>query len=523
MQLVSEIGRNAAGPVSRQFGFGMGTTSSVNGNSRKVVVHKYKFNYSKSTRTNSKCTCEVCGAAQLKYGKNLPGTVPRKENQRNSKPSNLNTTKVIREVIRMCNTCLTEIGRGKNHVCTVTERSENLANLSKFLAEKVSTSGSENIRLSNRRGKPSVFLKANSTVSLKERKRMRTEDMFKVKTENNLSMRKTLRIMKSLKRGGVSFETGLKGKLSKLNSQLGDLFSIVELGEVHGLKKSKLKCSFLAENVHLGQCADVPVIFCNNISELLQRIKKSRHTSEEELFIKLGIDGGGGFFKITLSVVSKTQNNSTDDFKDSGVKRLHFLALAPNLAEKYEYIFLTWNGLLKLNPLESIIAGDLKTINVIIGIMAHSSTHPCPYCFGIGNSTVKSFKETQTTHRRAGSGRKAKTNNPVNARKVRDFFKRNPNLSVAKKVNSSVWSVQHTMKRAGLQVFKKLYHEWLVQPKCIVMNNETYIKADAKQIPGLAPSTAKYIKKNASRSASGPTKVKLCLGRIWHRAITRNR
>ncbi|XP_065088225.1 uncharacterized protein LOC135709769 [Ochlerotatus camptorhynchus] len=358
--------------------------SPVNGNSRKVVLHKYKFNYSKSTRTNSKCTCEVCEAAQLKYGKNLPGTVPRKENQRKSKPSNLSTTKVIREVIRMCNTCLTEIGRGNNHVCTVTERSENLARIlkenysspkaseaavSKFLAEKVSTSGSENIRLSNRRGKPSVFLKANSNVSLKERKRMRTEDMFKVKTENNLSMRKTLGIMKGLKRGGVSFETGLKGKLSKLNSQLGDLFSIVELGEVAK-----------AENVHLGQYADVPVIFCNNIPELLQRIKKSRHASEEELFIKLGIDGGGGFFKITLSlsVVSKTQNNSADYFKDSGVKRLHILALAPNLAEKYEYIFLIWNGLLKL--LESIIAGDLKIINVIIGIMAHSSTHPCPYC-----------------------------------------------------------------------------------------------------------------------------------------------
>ncbi|XP_065077556.1 uncharacterized protein LOC135700828 [Ochlerotatus camptorhynchus] len=72
--------------------------------------------------------------------------------------------------------------------------------------------------------------------------------------------------------------------------------------------------------------------------------------------------------------------------------------------------------------------------------------------FGIDNSTV-----SQTTQRRAGSGRKTKTTDPVNARKVRDYFKRNPNLSirdVAKKVNSSVWFVQQTMKRAGLHVWK---------------------------------------------------------------------
>ena len=45
----------------------------------------------------------------------------------------------------------------------------------------------------------------------------------------------------------------------------------------------------------------------------------------------------------------------------------------------------------------------------------------------------------------------------MNAMKVRDYFNRNPNLSirdVAKKVNSSFWFAQQTMKRSGLQVFK---------------------------------------------------------------------
>lgn len=131
---------------------------------------------------------------------------------------------------------------------------------------------------------------------------------------------------------------------------------------------------------------------------------------------------------------------------------------------------------------------------------------------GIHHSTVsrvvKMFQETKTIERRAGSGRKPKTEYPEKARKIRQYFKNNPNLStrdVAKKVNSSKWFVQQTMKRAGLRVFKvrkapnrtdkqntvaklrarKLYREWLVKPGCLVMDDETYIKADTKQIPGL--------------------------------------
>lgn len=52
--------------------------------------------------------------------------------------------------------------------------------------------GSENIRLSNRRGKPSVFQKVTSTARSAETNRFKTEDIFNVKTENNLSLRRTL-------------------------------------------------------------------------------------------------------------------------------------------------------------------------------------------------------------------------------------------------------------------------------------------------------------------------------------------
>lgn len=94
-----------------------------------------------------------------------------------------------------------------------------------------------------------------------------------------------------------------------------------------------------------------------------------------------------------------------------------------------------------------------------------------------------------------------KTCEPVKASKIRDYFKCNPNLSirdVAKRVNSFVWFVQQTMKRTGLLVLKvrqahnrtdkqntmtkscsMKYREWWMQPKYFVIDNETYIEADA--------------------------------------------
>lgn len=55
------------------------------------------------------------------------------------------------------------------------------------------------------------------------------------------------------------------------------------------------------------------------------------------------------------------------------------LALVPGLAEKYENVAPIWK-ILRLQEIDGVIAGDLKIINIITGIMAHSSSHPCPYC-----------------------------------------------------------------------------------------------------------------------------------------------
>lgn len=130
---------------------------------------------------------------------------------------------------------------------------------------------------------------------------------------------------------------------------------------------------------------------------------------------------------------------------------------------------------------------------------------------GFPNSTVsrviRTFKERLSARRKEGSGRKSGPMDKKMARKVVQQFKNRPNMSirdVAKKCNVSVGFVQKTMKRAGLHVYKvqkapnrnekqnmtaktrarKLYTKLLTKSCCLVMDDETYVKADFRQLPG---------------------------------------
>lgn len=132
-----------------------------------------------------------------------------------------------------------------------------------------------------------------------------------------------------------------------------------------------------------NQHVDLPVVYCTDVPKLIERVREGRSIGEENQLIKLGIDGGGGSFKITLTVMSTDpaqHRGLKGEFKQGGVKRLLILALVPDLPEKYQYVLVLWRNLLKLKDLDAVVACDLKMANILVGIMAHSSSNPCPYC-----------------------------------------------------------------------------------------------------------------------------------------------
>ncbi|XP_065080106.1 uncharacterized protein LOC135702959 [Ochlerotatus camptorhynchus] len=136
----------------------------------------------------------------------------------------------------------------------------------------------------------------------------------------------------------------------------------------------------------------------------------------------------------------------------------------------------------------------------------------------IHHSTVsrvlKRFQERLTLDHGKGAGSKPGPENKKTEGKVKRMIKANPNVSsrdLAKKIGMSQSYVQNAKKSAGLHTYKvqnfpnrderqqstaktrawKLYEKMLTKYGCCVMDDETYIKADFKQIPGLEFFTGK--------------------------------
>lgn len=121
-------------------------------------------------------------------------------------------------------------------------------------------------------------------------------------------------------------------------------------------------------------------------------MKEKRSISDVHL--KLGIDGGGGFLKVCLSVQASIIDNTSSErkrtryidgisikkFKDSGVKKIFILAAVTNPQENYDNVKHLFSAL-GINYFKGTIATDLKLANILVGIMQHSSSYPCTYCF----------------------------------------------------------------------------------------------------------------------------------------------
>lgn len=145
------------------------------------------------------------------------------------------------------------------------------------------------------------------------------------------------------------------------------------------------------------------------------------------------------------------------------------------------------------NPLASkrSIAKHLKLSNVTV------------------SRVIKRFLETRTIERKPGSGRKVGLMNPSLARKVINHVRRKPNDSLrhlASKFGMSHHWVSKVLQRHGLHTYKvqkhanrndaqcqsaktrsrRLYDNFLRgKNTCIVMDDETYVIADFKQLPGM--------------------------------------
>lgn len=215
------------------------------------------------------------------------------------------------------------------------------------------------------------------------------EEFQKLQTDLHLSQKKTLEVAAALRvvtKNRKVVEPHLKQKLFQQNHSVDEYFTV---------KK------FDFTSTKRREVSEVPetVVYCSNLVSFLQMIKDKRKLNE--VLLKFGIDGGGGFLKVCLSVqsvnleedVQKKRQKYGDGiaankFKDSGVNKLLVLAIAPNTQENYSNVVQLWSSL-GINNFEGTVATDLKLANILVGIMSHASLYPCTWCYSSKNEMNK--------------------------------------------------------------------------------------------------------------------------------------
>lgn len=312
----------------------------ANDKNRRVELFSYKINIKPNTRSaqvcrsifmfknlfpfllsffQKECQCEICVAARV----NLPNisNFSASKKKRRRPPLSCDPKKPC--TLNVCNRCFSEIGRGKPHWCTKVQKHDNMLHILQDEAVDVgdsvvssyvrNKSPDENsfITLSNQRGLPSHW---TQNQACPKKQPLSADDLFLIKKNCNLSTRNTITLSTTLRALDIAVAPNINKELAKLNKRLENYFQVTHLPfEMSGDDKGE-------KNISLK-----PVVYCNNVPELIRFVCGERNAKETDYFLKISIDGGGGFLKITLSlVVQKDQNGCSKtgekNFKSTGVK-----------------------------------------------------------------------------------------------------------------------------------------------------------------------------------------------------------
>ena len=341
------------------------------------------------TRNSSPCECTVCligKSTPFNFKENLPRNVPQ------GRPC---PNKTIPTPIKMCSVCLSPIGRGKPHECCNSNRLENLKSIvasspaktdeklaASIILDKAQHSKG-NIQLTRGQGGKPLSLCVGKQ-ELKKPTPINFKEFQDISNHLDHSVNKTLNLAKDLRfvtKNRHIVLPNLREHIVQSSHALDSMFTVV---------LASLKCKVAKDKY---ENVDTPVVYCTDIDSLIDTVIEERGSENFEL--KLGIDGGGGFLKVCLNIVSLDEKTTTSKrarysdgvasklFKSTSVKKLIILALAPGVLETHQNMFLLWELLRVSDSFKTKhprFSTDLKMANVLLGLMSHSSCHPCSWC-----------------------------------------------------------------------------------------------------------------------------------------------
>ena len=341
------------------------------------------------TRLSSTCDCLICKIGKARPYQEQSLSEPKKRG-RPATEKNLPQESPLAE--KRCTKCLSVIQRGKEHKCTTGTRHQNLLDLVQtdpLGAEQIATAVISNkeasphgtVRLSQGTGgKLYPVTPGPSTKNSTETGLITTKDLVQVQLNTGLSNTGMRKLVSTLNVASSSkiVEPHFQKKFSEAGKALLDYFSVSKI--------------VVSKN---NDQEERTIVHCTNLCSLVQEVLKVRNYSSENL-IKLGIDGGGGFLKMSLGVIDISSKQEENDeskspiqksyrlltkslAQDTGVKRQLLIAIGEDVPESYDNLKKILH-LIDLSNVYFVISCDLKVANILCGIQAHSSKHPCCWC-----------------------------------------------------------------------------------------------------------------------------------------------
>ena len=281
---------------------------------------------------------------------------------------------------KKCNSCFSNIGPGLKHLCTRKEMIKNVtSSLTPRAKEQVCSALLKDISNSD-------IEKDNAALTLATQGRPIKVSLEK--EDKNVNKRLTFEDFNDLRMSKNLSTNQVKAISAKVRQTLGR-DSVEPNVREYLHNQSKLLYYFEVCNMDLFERQEKklvaikrPAVIAEDIANLIDYVKQHRNIQDNDnILIKLGLDGGQEFLKATLNIVDvqKFNESQSGTSKDTGIKKLLILFISPQVSEIYENLRIIFQKL-NLACLGIKVSMELKLANMIIGIQTHGAQHPCCYC-----------------------------------------------------------------------------------------------------------------------------------------------
>ena len=195
-----------------------------------------------------------------------------------------------------------------------------------------------------------------------------------------MSRNQTLKLQQILRRD-VPVEKGVRKKMNEWDHVADDQLVLHKLEDLEvKVPATKAKKDITGKVIEPGVPAHIKsisrdVVAVKDVNEHFDWIVEQRGMDKSKAKFKIYIDGGGGSCKVMDTSVEQPGNRL------SGVNRVLVLAYVENIQETHLNIRQILE-LLNLKDAKYKICGDLKIINIILGLSGHGGKFSCAFCYG---------------------------------------------------------------------------------------------------------------------------------------------